>query len=156
MGVEYKYKDKIINVDNYQKIIPLKILWIIIRTIIYIFFIIYGTTLFKIFGTIFLVYDILSFIALFLIYYVIYNGSINQPTSVKSNKDIKDFAKMMNVDLDKDDLITIKKKYRDLSKKYHPDKYINETTSKQDIANRNFQRLNTAYNAIIDYKKNKK
>lgn len=69
---------------------------------------------------------------------------------------IKNSAKLMKVDLKNDDLITIKKKYRDLSKKYHPDKYINDSIEKQEIAKRNFQKLNTAYNIILEYKKNQK
>jgi DnaJ-class molecular chaperone len=34
---------------------------------------------------------------------------------------------------------------------YHPDKYVNES-SKQEIATRNFQKLNAAYEVIKKYK----
>lgn len=154
MNTEYKYKRKIINIENYQKIIPEKILWIILRILFYIGVLIFGTTLFKVISGILLLYDILSFIALFLIYYILHNTKpyINN----KPFFNINNSAKLMKVDLKNDDLITIKKKYRDLSKKYHPDKYINDSIEKQEIAKRNFQKLNTAYNIILEYKKNQK
>lgn len=154
MNTEYKYKRKIINIENYQKIIPEKILWIILRILFYIGVLIFGTTLFKVISGILLLYDILSFIVLFLIYYILHNTKPNINMNPIFN--IKNSAKLMKVDLKNDDLITIKKKYRDLSKKYHPDKYINDSIEKQEIAKRNFQKLNTAYNIILEYKKNQK
>ena len=134
MNTEYKYKRKIINIENYQKIIPEKILWIILRILFYIGVLIFGTTLFKVISGILLLYDILSFIALFLIYYILHNTKPNINMNPIFN--IKNSAKLMKVDLKNDDLITIKKKYRDLSKKYHPDKYINDSIEKQEIAKR--------------------
>jgi len=154
MNTEYKYKRKIINIENYQKIIPEKIFWIILRILFYIGVLIFGTMLFKVISGILLLYDILSFIALFLIYYILHNTKPNINMNPIFN--IKNSAKLMKVDLKNDDLITIKKKYRDLSKKYHPDKYINDSIEKQEIAKRNFQKLNTAYNIILEYKKNQK
>lgn len=47
-----------------------------------------------------------------------------------------------------DDFIVIKKKYRELAVKYHPDKWANESKSKQDAAERNFKKLNNAYGLI--------
>jgi len=45
-----------------------------------------------------------------------------------------------------------KKKFRELSKIWHPDMFANDTKDNQDAANRNFQKLNNAYQVI---KKNK-
>ena len=41
----------------------------------------------------------------------------------------------------------IKKAYRELAKKYHPDNYVN--TPLQDVANEKMQEINEAYDAII-------
>ena len=45
-----------------------------------------------------------------------------------------------------------KKKFRELSKIWHPDMFANSSKENQDSANRNFQKLNNAYQVI---KKNK-
>ena len=45
----------------------------------------------------------------------------------------------------------IKSRYKKLALQYHPDKYVNES-SKQEIATRNFQKLNAAYEVIKKYK----
>jgi curved DNA-binding protein CbpA len=46
----------------------------------------------------------------------------------------------------------IKRKYKELAKVYHPDKYSNDD-KKQEVAKRNFQKLNYAYDIIKKYKK---
>ena len=46
----------------------------------------------------------------------------------------------------------IKKRYRELAMQWHPDKFATEAKSKQEAANRNFQKLNTAYNVIKKHK----
>ncbi len=51
-----------------------------------------------------------------------------------------------------DDVDTIKRKYRQLAIKWHPDKWVNNTSSNQKIAERNFQKLNNAYEVIKKYK----
>jgi len=48
---------------------------------------------------------------------------------------------------------SIKKRYRELAMMWHPDKFATESKSKQESANRNFQKLNTAYNVIKKHKK---
>lgn len=154
MKTEYKYKGRDINTENYQKVIPREILWVILRMILFIIILIFGSTIFKVISGILMFFDILSFIALFLAYYVLHN--IKKPTLIESVFNVTNSAKLMNVDLENDDLIVIKKKYRELSKKHHPDKYINDSIKKQEAAKRNFQKLNTAYNILLEYKKNQK
>ena len=51
-----------------------------------------------------------------------------------------------------DSEITIKKKYRELSLKWHPDKWTTNTIENQAIANRNFIKLNNAYELIKKHK----
>jgi len=52
-----------------------------------------------------------------------------------------------------DDDETIKKAYRDLVKKYHPDKYSD--TDLKDLANEKLQEVNKAYDDIVKMRKNK-
>jgi len=73
-----------------------------------------------------------------------------QPVGTKVY-DIKKSYQLMNLKLT-DDIITIKKKYRELAKKYHPDKFAQDTYKSQEAANRNFQKLNEAYSIIKKYK----
>jgi hypothetical protein len=72
MKTVYKYKGKEINIDNYEEVISKKIAYIFIRLIIYINVLIFGRTIFKIISSILLIYDIISFIMLFIIYYNLY------------------------------------------------------------------------------------
>lgn len=46
----------------------------------------------------------------------------------------------------------IKKRYRELAMQWHPDKFATESKSKQETANRNFQKLNSAYGVIRKHK----
>lgn len=48
----------------------------------------------------------------------------------------------------------IKKKYRELVKKFHPDRYSG--TGMEDVANEKMQRVNEAYDAIMSERKGKK
>ena len=51
--------------------------------------------------------------------------------------------------LSRNDSITIiKKKYRELAIKWHPDKWVNDKKENQQIAERNFKKLNNAYALI--------
>lgn len=156
MKTVYKYKGIEINLENYQTYIPKQILYIIIRGVFYIGVLIFGSLLFKIIVGILMFYDILSFVALFLIYYVLHNSKNSTGVNINTIFNVASSAKLMGVDLKKDDINTIKKKYRELSKKHHPDFYINDTMENQEIAKRNFQKLNTAYNILIEYKNNEK
>ena len=61
-------------------------------------------------------------------------------------------VKILGVNLSEDNEDTIKKKYRKLAMKWHPDKFSNDTLENQDKATRNFQKLNKAYETIKKYK----
>lgn len=62
-------------------------------------------------------------------------------------------AKLMKIDLKTNTDKEIKKRYRTLAIKWHPDKWSTEPQSRQDTAKRNFQKLNAAYELIKEHKK---
>lgn len=70
------------------------------------------------------------------------------PDKEKLNK----AAQLMGINLLTDSNDVIKKKYRTLAMKYHPDKYSTDTDRIKKIANRNFQKLNNAYELIKKHK----
>lgn len=49
----------------------------------------------------------------------------------------------------------LKKKYRDLAKQYHPDKYMNESESKRKEVEKKFMEINEAYTTLSDEGKRK-
>ena len=57
------------------------------------------------------------------------------------------FQRKDHIDL-KNEISKIKGKFRELAKKWHPDIFATDTRENQDIANRNFQKLNAAYELI--------
>jgi len=72
------------------------------------------------------------------------NHNFNQPSKSTA---LDNAYTLMKLDK-KDDESTIKKKYRELSMKWHPDKFATDTKENQAIANRNFIKLNSAYDLI--------
>lgn len=50
---------------------------------------------------------------------------------------------------------SLKKKYRDLAKQYHPDKYMNESESKRKEVEKKFMEINEAYTILSDDMKRK-
>ena len=73
-------------------------------------------------------------------------------STLKPKHRVQEYGKLLNVDVDKDNTDTIKKNYRKLAMKWHPDRWSNDTTENQDIAKRNFQRVNNAYNMVKEYR----
>lgn len=66
--------------------------------------------------------------------------------------EISNSSKILGINIVQDDEIVIKKKYRSLAMKWHPDKFANDTKENQDIANRNFQKISGAYDVVKKYK----
>jgi len=79
------------------------------------------------------------------------NNYRHQTTINKSNDSLNKSFQLMKLNKDDDDTI-IKKRYRELSMKWHPDKWANDTTENQAIAGRNFVKLNNAYETIKKFK----
>ena len=75
-----------------------------------------------------------------------------QQPKVSDTDSIQHAYKLMQLKLT-DDVTTIKKRYRFLAIQWHPDKFCNDRVENQQIANRNFQKVNNAYNIIKKYKK---
>lgn len=80
-----------------------------------------------------------------------YQQNKQRPT-ISATLELNKSAQLLGVNVLQDDKDVIKKKYRKLAMKYHPDKYSNESIEKQDIAKRNFQKLNAAYSVIKKHK----
>lgn len=72
-------------------------------------------------------------------------------SSYNPNKSLDNAFQLMKLNKD-DDEMTIKKRYRELSLKWHPDRWTTNTAENQAIAGRNFVKLNTAYELIKKYK----
>lgn len=70
---------------------------------------------------------------------------------VKGEMSITDAYKLMKLTYS-DTPEDIKKKYRQLAMLWHPDKFATKSKSVQESANRNFQKLNSAYNVIKKHK----
>lgn len=151
--IEFYINCKKINLENYEKIIPKSIAFILFRIIFYIILIIFATNPYKIISTILIIYELFSIVILFLIYSAFYIIKNKDKLKNIQGFNVITSAKLLGIDIDKDDDITIKKRYRELSKIYHPDKFTNQSYEMQEKANRNFQKLNTAYNIIKDYRK---
>jgi DnaJ-domain-containing protein 1 len=71
---------------------------------------------------------------------------------ISLSSDIASSSKLLGVNIIQDDNDTIKKKYRKLAMKWHPDKFASDTLENQEIAKRNFQKVNLAYEKIKKYK----
>jgi len=82
-----------------------------------------------------------------------YYGNNYNKVRISFTNDITTSAKLLGINIVHDDNETIKKKYRQLAMKWHPDRWTNDTVENQEIAKRNFQKVNGAYQKIKDYKK---
>jgi len=80
------------------------------------------------------------------------NQQQKQQPKINNTDSIQKAYELMDLKLS-DDVSTIKKRYRFLAIQWHPDKFCNDRVENQQIANRNFQKVNNAYNIIKKYKK---
>lgn len=75
------------------------------------------------------------------------NSTINRRNGMSTDQAFKLFK------LNKESTeIDIKKRFRLLAKTWHPDKFTNDTDDNKKIAERNFQKVNNAYELIKKYK----
>ncbi len=81
----------------------------------------------------------------------IYEQQYKSKVTKTSSMNITSAYRLMGLDVT-DNVSVIKKRYRELAIKYHPDKYINKSKSEQETAKRNFQKLNNAYTVIKNHK----
>jgi DnaJ-like protein len=81
------------------------------------------------------------------------NGSNNRKTNTNTlttNKVVDAFSLFkLSTDTPPSE---IKKKYKKLALKWHPDKWVSNTKENQEIAERNFKKINNAYSIIKQYK----
>ena len=136
---------------NYSDIISKDVARIFLFMVINILTIIFSHSYLMYVAISCLVYYVIKFFLLFIIYASFSKGTVGNGNKNSDEKNIRNSYKLMGLEYNTD-IETVKKKYRELSKLYHPDKYSNDTVEKQEIAKRNFQRLNTAYNNIKSIK----
>ena len=147
----YKNKFSQINKDNYDKIIPKSMAYIILYDIITIISLFFIHGVYKTIPLLFLVFLIVKTYVLFVIYANYHQTKINSGSYI-DNSIIDKSYKLFSLE-EKCSDIDIKKRYRDLSKKWHPDKFSNDTIENQEIAKRNFQKVSNAYNIINNSRK---
>lgn len=80
-----------------------------------------------------------------------YKHTTYEHTQPRVDESLNNAFKLMSLNKD-DDEKTIKKRYRELSMKWHPDKYQNDTVENQVISTRNFRKLNNSYELIKKHK----
>ena len=80
-----------------------------------------------------------------------YNSYKQQKTVPLSHNKLVDAFGLFKLKLDASPG-EFKKEYRKLVLKWHPDKWTTDTQENQEIAERNFKKLNNAYNLIKQYK----
>lgn len=66
----------------------------------------------------------------------------------------KDYYEILGIKKDADDK-AIKKAFRSLSKKFHPDKFVNKSEKEKQEAEERFKEINEAYSVLSDEKKKK-
>lgn len=140
-----------LNYENYNDIISRDVARIFLFGGINILIIFFSHSYLRYASIVCLSYYIIKFILLFIIYASFSGGKVGNGNKNSDDRNIRNSYKLMGLEYNSD-LEQVKKKYRELSKLYHPDKYSNDTIEKQEIAKRNFQRLNTAYNNIKSVK----
>jgi len=150
--LEFYITNRKITIDNFETVIPKKMVYSIFMIILYIILIILVHGFYKLIPGVLITSEIFGLINFFLIYTGFYIVKNKEKLKKVQGFSVISSAKLLGIDLDKDDETTIKKRYRELSKKWHPDKFVNDTIENQDKAKRNFQKLNTAYTNIKNYK----
>lgn len=70
-----------------------------------------------------------------------------QQTITVSSEKLENAYKLLKISKN-DSIERIKEVYRELAKKWHPDKWITDSTENQKIAERNFKKLQAAYDLI--------
>lgn len=78
-----------------------------------------------------------------------FNRQYNKQCNNGTNTEINNAFKLFKISINSNET-EIKRKYKELVLIYHPDKYTKE--SEKEIATRNFQKLNAAYDVIKKYK----
>ena len=147
----YKNKFSQINNDNYDKIIPKSMAYVILYFIITLISLFFTHGYIKYFSLGFLVFLMVKTYVLFVIYANYHKTKINSKDYVDTSTISKSY-KLFGLE-EKCSDVDIKKKYRELSKKWHPDKFSNDSLENQEIAKRNFQKVNSAYNVINNSRK---
>lgn len=64
----------------------------------------------------------------------------------------KNYYEVLGISKEAND-VEIKKAYREMAKKYHPDKYINENENLKKEAEENFKECSDAYEILSDFAK---
>ena len=146
----YNKKINFVNEKTFDTIIPKSMVGILFIVSICLLFIFTTDNLvFDIFfWFLFFVMVVKSFV-LFSIYSHFY--LIKKQKTDTNETNIEKYYKLLGLEINCSE-IELKKRYRELSKKWHPDKYINDTIENQQISNRNFKKLNDAYKKIINSK----
>jgi len=80
------------------------------------------------------------------------SGGNYQKARISNSLELTNSAQILGINIRTDSPDDIKKQYRKLAMKWHPDRFSNDTKENQEIAKRNFQKLSNAYEIIKKYK----
>lgn len=145
---QYKRREKKINIFEFKTIIPKIIAKNLLKSFLLLFLFFFWNTYITIFIISMILYYIFDFCVLVTLYTIYSKDMITNNINTDS---IDNAFKLFDVNKE-DNEQDIKKRYRELSKQWHPDKFVNDISDNQEIANRNFQKVVNAYEIIKKYK----
>lgn len=147
-NIQYQRREKNIDRLSFKSVIPKIIAKNLLKSFLLFFLFFFWKLYITLFVILMLLYYSFDFFVLSTLFIIYSKDNItNNVDTELINKSFLIFN-MTKEDTEYD----LKKRYRELSKQWHPDKFVNDIIENQEIAKRNFQKVNNAYNIIKKYK----